>query len=102
MSTFKKLTLAEWERDMAGLDICCGGVHRLDDALQDDLFIERDMVRRFPDANDQHQNQCARHQTDARKTGSVDKRVSQGLAADDRVGGKSKQGECGIYRSHRP
>jgi len=48
---FRTRSLADWERDMAGLDICCGGVHRLEEALQDALFIERDMVRDFPDAN---------------------------------------------------
>ncbi len=50
---FRTRTLAEWEHDMAGLDICCGGVHRLEEALQDDLFIQRDMVRDFPNANGQ-------------------------------------------------
>ncbi len=50
---FRTRTLEQWERDMAGLDICCGGVQRLEEALQDNLFIERDMVRDFPDANGQ-------------------------------------------------
>jgi crotonobetainyl-CoA:carnitine CoA-transferase CaiB-like acyl-CoA transferase len=50
---FRTRTLAEWERDMAGLDICCSGVYSLEEALQDDLFRERDMVRDFPDTGGQ-------------------------------------------------
>ena len=50
---FSTRSLAEWERDMAGLDICCGGIHNLEEALVDDLFIERDMVRHFPGADGQ-------------------------------------------------
>jgi crotonobetainyl-CoA:carnitine CoA-transferase CaiB-like acyl-CoA transferase len=50
---FRTRSLAEWEQAMAGLDICCGGIHNLDEALQDDLFRARDMVRSFPDASGQ-------------------------------------------------
>ena len=50
---FRTRSLTEWERDMAGLDICCGGVHSLEEALQDDLFRERGMVCDYPDASGQ-------------------------------------------------
>jgi crotonobetainyl-CoA:carnitine CoA-transferase CaiB-like acyl-CoA transferase len=44
---FRTKSLAEWEAAMEGLDICCSGVRRLDEALQDDLFMAREMVQPF-------------------------------------------------------
>ena len=50
---FRTKSLQEWEREMAGLDICCSAVRRLDEALQDNLFSEREMVQHFPGSGDQ-------------------------------------------------
>jgi crotonobetainyl-CoA:carnitine CoA-transferase CaiB-like acyl-CoA transferase len=42
--TFKKKTLAEWEAELADLDVCWGRVQNLDEVLQDPLFLEREMI----------------------------------------------------------
>ena len=42
--TFKKKTLAEWEVELADLDVCWGRVQNLDEVLQDPLFREREMI----------------------------------------------------------
>jgi len=42
--TFKKKTLAEWEAELADLDVCWGRVQNLDEVLQDPLFREREMI----------------------------------------------------------
>ncbi|OEU66594.1 MAG: carnitine dehydratase [Desulfobacterales bacterium PC51MH44] len=42
--TFKKMTLAEWEAELADLDICWGRIQSLEEVLQDPLFREREMV----------------------------------------------------------
>ena len=43
-TTFKKKTLAEWEAELADLDVCWGRVQNLDEVLQDPLFLEREMI----------------------------------------------------------
>ena len=43
-ATFKEKTLAEWELAIGERDICCSAVRRLDEALEDRLFVEREMV----------------------------------------------------------
>jgi crotonobetainyl-CoA:carnitine CoA-transferase CaiB-like acyl-CoA transferase len=50
---FRTRTLQAWERDMEDLDICCSAVRRLDEALQDPLFIEREMIQHFPQSDAQ-------------------------------------------------
>jgi crotonobetainyl-CoA:carnitine CoA-transferase CaiB-like acyl-CoA transferase len=42
--TFKKKTLAEWEAELADLDICWGRIQSLEEVLQDPLFRAREMV----------------------------------------------------------
>ena len=42
-TTFKKRTLAQWEVELADLDVCWGRVQNLDEVLQDSLFWEREM-----------------------------------------------------------
>jgi crotonobetainyl-CoA:carnitine CoA-transferase CaiB-like acyl-CoA transferase len=43
-TTFKKKTLAEWEAELADLDVCWGRVQNLEEILQDPLFREREMI----------------------------------------------------------
>ncbi len=43
-TTFKKKTLAEWEDELADLDVCWGRVQNLEEVLQDPLFRDREMV----------------------------------------------------------
>jgi crotonobetainyl-CoA:carnitine CoA-transferase CaiB-like acyl-CoA transferase len=43
-TTFKKKTLAEWEAELADLDVCWGRVQNLEEVLQDPLFRDREMV----------------------------------------------------------
>jgi crotonobetainyl-CoA:carnitine CoA-transferase CaiB-like acyl-CoA transferase len=42
--TFKKKTLAQWEAELADLDICWGRIQNLKDVLQDPFFRKREMV----------------------------------------------------------
>lgn len=48
---FKQQTLLQWEQEFSGLDICWGPVKTLDEALEEPLFIERQMVVDLTDAN---------------------------------------------------
>ncbi len=41
---FKSKPLAEWETDLAGLDVCWAPVRTVDEALASELFKEREMV----------------------------------------------------------
>lgn len=41
---FKQKTLAEWETELADLDICWGPVLTIKEVLQDPLFLQREMV----------------------------------------------------------
>jgi len=50
-ATFKQKTLAEWESELADLDICWGPVRSLQEVLTDPLFRERDMVVDILDKN---------------------------------------------------
>ena len=50
---FRSRSLEEWETEAAGRDICCSGIRRLDEALEDEVFVRRRMVRRFPGAGGQ-------------------------------------------------
>jgi crotonobetainyl-CoA:carnitine CoA-transferase CaiB-like acyl-CoA transferase len=42
--TFKKKTLAQWETELADLDVCWGPIRNLKDVLEDPYFREREMV----------------------------------------------------------
>lgn len=46
---FKEKTLGEWCKALDGLDICWGPVRNLDEALEDPLFKEREMVVELKD-----------------------------------------------------
>ncbi|MBU0985610.1 MAG: CoA transferase, partial [Proteobacteria bacterium] len=41
---FKQRTLADWESELADLDVCWGPIRNLKEVLQDPLFREREMV----------------------------------------------------------
>ncbi len=43
-NTFKKKTLAEWEAELADLDVCAGRILNLAEVLEEPLFREREMV----------------------------------------------------------
>jgi crotonobetainyl-CoA:carnitine CoA-transferase CaiB-like acyl-CoA transferase len=43
-STFKSKTLAEWDAELAHLEICWGKVQTLSEVLDDPLFREREMI----------------------------------------------------------
>ncbi|MDK9709140.1 MAG: CoA transferase [Desulforhopalus sp.] len=49
--TFLGKTLAAWEAELAGLDICCTVVRTMDEVLTNELFQEREMVYSYTDAN---------------------------------------------------
>jgi len=42
--TFKKKTLAQWETELADLDVCWGRIQNLKEVLHDPFFRERKMV----------------------------------------------------------
>ena len=48
---FKQKTLAQWCGELDGLDICWGPVRNLDEAMEDPLFTEREMVVDLNDSN---------------------------------------------------
>jgi crotonobetainyl-CoA:carnitine CoA-transferase CaiB-like acyl-CoA transferase len=41
---FSRKTLAEWEKELAGLEVCCSAISRLDEVLGSELFRQREMV----------------------------------------------------------
>jgi len=41
---FKQKTLAEWEAELDGHDVCWGPIKSLDEAMENPLFMEREMV----------------------------------------------------------
>jgi crotonobetainyl-CoA:carnitine CoA-transferase CaiB-like acyl-CoA transferase len=43
---FRKKTLAEWQDDLAKLDVCYGRVNTLPEAFAHPVLIERGMIRR--------------------------------------------------------
>lgn len=43
-STFAQKTLAEWEQELAGLDVCFSPIVQLDEVMESTLFRERGMV----------------------------------------------------------
>jgi crotonobetainyl-CoA:carnitine CoA-transferase CaiB-like acyl-CoA transferase len=43
-TSFKSKTLAEWEKELADLDVCWGKIQNLDEVLNDPLFRARGMV----------------------------------------------------------
>lgn len=47
--TFRARTLAEWERELADLDICWAKVKTLDEVLVDPLFAAREMIHSYTD-----------------------------------------------------
>lgn len=48
---FLAKTLAEWESELAGLDICWAAVKTMDEVLVDPLFQAREMVHSYADVN---------------------------------------------------
>lgn len=49
--TFRSKTLVEWERELAGLDICWAKVKTMEEVLVDPLFQAREMVHTYTDIN---------------------------------------------------
>lgn len=49
--TFKQKTLAEWETELADLDVCWGPIQNLAEVLQDPFFREREMVVEIEETN---------------------------------------------------
>jgi len=43
-ATFRKKTLAQWETELAGLDVCWGRIQNLKEVLEDPYFRDREMV----------------------------------------------------------
>ena len=48
---FLAKTLAVWEAELAGLDICCSAVKTMQEVLIDPLFQQREMVHSYVDIN---------------------------------------------------
>ncbi len=48
---FKQKTLSQWCNELEGIDICWGPVRNLDEAMEDPLFKEREMVVDLKDSN---------------------------------------------------
>ncbi|MBT8330780.1 MAG: CoA transferase, partial [Deltaproteobacteria bacterium] len=48
-ATFKKKTLAEWDQELAELEICWGRVQTFSEVLADPLFREREMILELTD-----------------------------------------------------
>lgn len=48
---FLTKTLADWESDLAHLDICCSAVKTMDEVLHAQLFKDREMVHSYTDMN---------------------------------------------------
>ncbi len=48
---FLSKTLAEWESELAGLDICWAAVKTMDEVLVDPLFTAREMVHTYADVD---------------------------------------------------
>ena len=47
--TFAGKSLAEWEEELAGLDICISAVRTMEEVLEHPLFTAREMVHRYVD-----------------------------------------------------
>ena len=47
----RQKTLIEWEKELAGLDICWGPVRTAEEALASPLFADREMVVEIPEKN---------------------------------------------------
>lgn len=47
---FRKKTMAQWEAEFKGMDVCVSGISTLDEVLSAPLFLERDMVMELPGA----------------------------------------------------
>jgi crotonobetainyl-CoA:carnitine CoA-transferase CaiB-like acyl-CoA transferase len=47
--TFAAKTLAEWEEELADMDICTSGVRTMEEVLEHPLFVSRGMVHRYRD-----------------------------------------------------
>ncbi|MBW2434092.1 MAG: CoA transferase, partial [Deltaproteobacteria bacterium] len=54
-TTFKKKTLAEWDQELADLDICWGRIQALSEVIADPLFREREMILEVPGASGEKQ-----------------------------------------------
>ena len=48
---FKQKTLSQWCNELDGMDICWGPIRSLDEAMEDPLFKEREMVVDLKDSN---------------------------------------------------
>lgn len=54
-ATFKKKTLAEWDQELAELEICWGRVQTFSEVLADPLFREREMILELTDKTEEKQ-----------------------------------------------
>jgi crotonobetainyl-CoA:carnitine CoA-transferase CaiB-like acyl-CoA transferase len=54
-ATFKKKTLAEWDQELAHLEICWGRIQTLSEVISDPLFREREMILEVPGASGEKQ-----------------------------------------------
>ena len=54
-ATFKKKTLAEWDQELAHLEICWGRIQTLSEVIADPLFREREMILEVPGASGEKQ-----------------------------------------------
>jgi crotonobetainyl-CoA:carnitine CoA-transferase CaiB-like acyl-CoA transferase len=54
-STFKHKTLAQWEDELADLEICWGRIQTLSEVIADPLFQEREMILQVPGASGEKQ-----------------------------------------------
>ena len=54
-ATFKKKTLAEWDQELAHLEICWGRIQTLSEVIADPLFREREMILEVPGASGENQ-----------------------------------------------
>ena len=50
-TAFKQKTLAEWEAELADLDVCWSPIRNLSEVLQDPFFREREMVVEINETN---------------------------------------------------
>jgi crotonobetainyl-CoA:carnitine CoA-transferase CaiB-like acyl-CoA transferase len=54
-STFKQKTLAQWEDELADLEICWGRIQTLSEVIADPLFQEREMILQVAGAGGEKQ-----------------------------------------------
>ena len=54
-STFKQKTLAQWEDELADMEICWGRIQNLSEVIEDPLFQEREMILQVAGADGEKQ-----------------------------------------------